>query len=517
MNFQRDGKSSIAERILDAFPSGSYAVSGLLRLLDIVETDSVPTAAVECKVQPRLLINPAFVKAHAATPEKLLMLVMHELHHVLLGHTTLFPRTTRVQNFIFDAVINGIVCRMFPRQVYTSFFSDLYSSERFPECLLRPPVGWYGKQGERPAALESVPENLRARVTEVHAALYQSTGASYQEVFDVLPVVLAAVGAGGTADGKVLQSKEIPLLGKHDEEINPSTGSSSQEVSDTTTSQLAEPQGSVAMDAGERCVSDIPLLGSHGNDATTDGQLETRSPILFDVVRDLVEQWPQPPDPIRGRSLADVLKSTTVCPRREPSNRAILRRLIRKVANAKGPGSVRELSDDRMGTFTPLPTMARRSLVLRALGTQTLLHPGTAPWRHRIPVGDKVRVYLDVSGSMEEVLTSLYGAVLDCQEMVFPTVHLFSTSVTDVTLAELRAGKCESTGGTAIDCVAEHMARNKVRRALIITDGWVGTPAGEHHDTLAKSRLAVAYLGNSTNQTDLEAVANHTTILKIGA
>ncbi|MEI6136277.1 MAG: hypothetical protein WCQ48_02520, partial [Chloroflexota bacterium] len=36
----------LAERILDAFPSGSYALSGLLRLLDIVETTSVPTAAV---------------------------------------------------------------------------------------------------------------------------------------------------------------------------------------------------------------------------------------------------------------------------------------------------------------------------------------------------------------------------------------------------------------------------------------------------------------------------------------
>jgi hypothetical protein len=38
---------------------------------------------------PRLLINPQFVEAHAATPERLLMLVMHELHHVLLGHTRL--------------------------------------------------------------------------------------------------------------------------------------------------------------------------------------------------------------------------------------------------------------------------------------------------------------------------------------------------------------------------------------------------------------------------------------------
>ena len=48
----------IAERILDAFPSGSYSLLALLRLLDIVETAEVDTAAVECTSMPRLLISP---------------------------------------------------------------------------------------------------------------------------------------------------------------------------------------------------------------------------------------------------------------------------------------------------------------------------------------------------------------------------------------------------------------------------------------------------------------------------
>ena len=116
-------ESSLADRILDCFPSGSYALGALLRLLDIVETDEVSTAAVECRVQPRLLINPSFVAQHADTPEKLLMLVMHELHHVLLGHTTFFGTTTPIKNFVFDAVINGLICRMFPQERYTAFLT----------------------------------------------------------------------------------------------------------------------------------------------------------------------------------------------------------------------------------------------------------------------------------------------------------------------------------------------------------------------------------------------------------
>ena len=134
--------ASIAERILDAFPSGSYGLLALLRLLDIAETGEVATAAVECTAMPRLLVNPAFVEAHAATPERLLMLIMHELHHVLLGHTRLFPRHTGADNLIFDAVINALLCRMFPSPEHTSFFTEFYSDKRFPECLLRPPSRW---------------------------------------------------------------------------------------------------------------------------------------------------------------------------------------------------------------------------------------------------------------------------------------------------------------------------------------------------------------------------------------
>jgi hypothetical protein len=59
-------------------------------------------------------------------------------------------------------------------------------------------------------------------------------------------------------------------------------------------------------------------------------------------------------------------------------------------------------------------------------------------------------------------------------------VHLFSTQVADISLGELRAGVCKSTGGTNIACVAAHMEANRVRRTLIVTDGWVGKPCGHY-------------------------------------
>jgi N-formylglutamate amidohydrolase len=114
---------------------------------------------------------------------------------------------------------------------------------------------------------------------------------------------------------------------------------------------------------------------------------------------------------------------------------------------------------------------------------------------------------------MNSVLTALYGAVIDCKDMVHSKVHLFSNKIADISLAQLRSGVCITTGGTDIECVAKHIDTHKVRRALFITDGWVGKPLGRHHDVLHQTKLAVAYMGESTNTADLATVANFTTVL----
>jgi len=166
---------------------------------------------------------------------------------------------------------------------------------------------------------------------------------------------------------------------------------------------------------------------------------------------------------------------------------------------------------------TPIPGLDRRSAVLRVLGHQPLLYTGEVPWRRTVRTGERVHVYLDVSGSMNAVKDALYGAVLDCREYVHPQVHLFSTKVADITLAELSRGVCKSTGGTDAACFAKHMADNRVRRALVITDGWVGAPRGRNRTTLNDAKLAVALLGRNTNASDLKDVTNFTATLPIGA
>ncbi len=442
-------ESSIADRILDCFPSGTYAIGALLQLMDIVETREIPTAAVECRMQPRLLINPDFVATRAETPEKLLMLVMHELHHVLLGHTRLFPCATKIDNLIFDAVINALLCRMFPNAAHTSFFTKFYDDGEFPACLLRPPTGW------TPSSYPIPPRALRGKrmrgIASVHQALYSETGATYRDVFDVLKLVLT-----------------------------------------------------------EGMVEAIVLLGDHARDGSVAGHLDGRSPLVFDTVRRIVERWPHPPDPIQGRSFADLLRSEHVTPERRLSNTTILLRLFRKIAVASAHGRGMPLAGTApFPVTTPIPTFDRRSVVLNALGSPSILH-GTEITNRRRTLSDQVHVYVDVSGSITgELKSALYGTVLGCREFVFPRVHLFSTEVADVTLGQLRNGECKSTGGTDIACVADHMRRNKVRRAVILTDGYVGWPKGADGCTLSQAMLGVALTPGASTRKDLQEVATH--------
>jgi len=449
--------SRIADRIFDCLPSGNYAVAALLRLFDIVETDRIETAGVECTAEPRLLVNPAFLDAEAATPEKLLMLVMHELHHVLLGHTTLFPRMTPVQNFVFDAVINGVISRMFPGREHVAMLTDFYSDRAFPECLLGPPADWNGRDvATLPPGISGLPRNARCHVEDVYRGLYSDTGVSYEEVYDVLPRVLV----GYDVDG-------VPLLGGHDVE---------------------------------------------GTDEAV-----SRSRLLVNAIRAIVEEWTQPPNPIRGRSLADMLQHLTVHSRLVPTNRAVLRHVMRRVADLSQSGRRFRMRGNRTVTAaSAIPSLDRRTLVLRALGCEPLLHGSTIDSAHRVPRGDRVHVYIDVSGSMEELREAVYGAVVDCAAFVHRRVHLFSTAVVDLGLPDLRRGMCATTGGTDIACVAAHLRTHDIHRAVIITDGWVGVPSGGDHATLSRTRLGVCYIGGTSNVNDLAGVAHVTAHLATG-
>ena len=131
-------EEKIVARILEVIPAHSFEMATFLSLFRVRFTDKTETACVTCGDSPELLLNKKFIEEHCKTDEHLFMLVMHELYHVILGHTRLFPRSTEVRNIVFDAVINAILFSLFPQPEFTSFFTGYYPPDKMPFALLRP-------------------------------------------------------------------------------------------------------------------------------------------------------------------------------------------------------------------------------------------------------------------------------------------------------------------------------------------------------------------------------------------
>lgn len=183
----------IKRRLFSVIPTSSLHMMEFLKLMDIrFAEEETKSAAVTCTSRPELLLNKAFVGAYCKTDEHLFMLVMHELYHIILGHTHLFKRHTDIDNIAFDAVINAILCRMFPGEEYVSFFTSINSDETFPGCILRP-IG-----NKTPLKYIPVLKNL----------YYTNTG-TYFEVYECITNELEEMLKNG-------QIKYV-LLGNHDD------------------------------------------------------------------------------------------------------------------------------------------------------------------------------------------------------------------------------------------------------------------------------------------------------------
>ncbi|HRO57747.1 MAG TPA: hypothetical protein PK177_01060 [Burkholderiaceae bacterium] len=156
----------------------------------------------------RLLINPDYVAAHCRSDDHLEMLVLHELYHVLLGHTRLYRRVKLAQNWAFDCLINAQLCRLFPHPRHTGFFVRLTADATGPALLLGPPAGWRpgGRELSGHAPSPRYGEGARAlRLHDAHWRLYAEESVTTEELYALLERI-------GRRDGELTG---LPLLGDH--------------------------------------------------------------------------------------------------------------------------------------------------------------------------------------------------------------------------------------------------------------------------------------------------------------
>lgn len=417
----------LCDRIWSAFPVTQPAFSKLLGLLEIKPSREVLSACVTFGSRSRLLINPDFVEQWCPTDRALVMLVLHELYHIALGHTRLWNRSTPALNWAFDAVINAQLCLLFPQPDWTALFRNSYPADAFPYALLRPPEGW-GSNDVR---------WLGGSLGAAHKALYTDTSLSYEALFAMLE-------RGGDESGL----------------------------------------GEEAFDIGR-------LIGSHGGgEGEQHDDAQALPPDILEEVRGIVSEWPMV-EVRSGRDRGDKTfreKLTLGKARREAV--ALIRRAVFRLADRDvGVIALPLLADIRTEGLLPYSTgQDRRAAVRLVAGEHSFFHRAQLDWQTRAR-GGRVHVFLDVSGSMGGLIGPLYAALLPLLDWIEPQIHLFSSHIADISHAQLRQGAWISDGGTDIHTVTHHILENGVKRALILTDGWVGNIPEAHLARLRRGRM----------------------------
>lgn len=419
--------SSLAARLIRCLPAATFEMETLCRLAGIKATVDIPTAAVECRQRPNLLLNPDFVAKHCQRDEHLFLLVMHELWHIILAHTRLYPRVTQIHNIAFDAIINAGLSRQFSDPEYRGFFEAINPADKFPGMLLRPPVGWPDDPQYPPD--EAMPPGTRALLERLYPPGNNQRSADplYEEILDLL--------------------RQAGM--------------------------------------GQECVVvfvDPVLLGDH-DDPEREAQV-LDSALMRDMLKDMLGKWPKLPIAIgrgagQGNKLLDW--ASDVQSTSENARRAFARTL-RRCLGPKAGGEKRKARSQISGMIgTGVLPNARDRMVSarRQLGTQGMLWNQQGEIRARVPEKpSKAHVYLDVSGSMMDMLPHLLGLLLPYVQNHQADVFQFSNYVEPMPLEDLRRGKLRSSGGTDINCVLTHAldATPRLRRALVLTDGYTGYP-----------------------------------------
>jgi hypothetical protein len=438
--------------VLDLALAAPLALGSCVAVSAIEWSDEVRSACVECAHRPRLLLNRPFVARHCTTRERLAMLVLHELSHISLGHTRLYPRPTPAHNIAFDAVINARLLQGFRRRgidpgPYAALLESLYDPGEEPLFLLRPPPGW----PDEPRYAAGAP----ARLGSIHQRLYEDADrVTYAEIVRALHDRARAAG-GGTDGGDLLDR----LLGGHGR----------------TEREAAALSGGRDHNAAAALGPTIAALGDAGHGQGWESRQE-ESLLTLDRHR-------------ADRRLEQALA-----------------KLLRRVFT-QGAAPVRRFHSIPRPSVAVDPSRDRRAggraLLARRFGAPPPLL--FASWvEERRPERTAALVYLDVSGSMEELLPRLHGALGSLQRLLAAEVFVFSGGVVRAPLGEFLRGAVRTTWGTDIAPVLEHAAahagaRRGSRRALVLTDGWFSPPPAALVTRLRQSgaalHLAVAGTG----------------------
>ena len=419
---------ALVEELVDENP---FAIRAVLRILGIEFTADVPTLAVTCEERPRMLVNLDFVREHCRTDAEVKALVCHEFLHVLLRHTEARKPFTRARHLALDAVINAIVHREHGVD-YSSMMSRYYADAPGLWRLLRPMNLSRGRrvlgQGRRPQELAGVGERL-GRALPRKAAGRRHRGAGHRDRVE---------------EPARRRGPRRPANGTGDDD-----------------SLAGTPFEGGAADADYN-----RLLGNHDDAGAR----------LPDALKDALDRalktmngsgiWRSP----KSRGVGGPPVEAVVSAANEPLERWRRRTLELLREHLLPDPRSRAMRDAPHAYRIPVLSPGDRRAFLRAQWSPFLPE---ALWQGAMPRREgTAQVYLDVSGSMNAEMPLVIALLGRLSGWIRRPFWAFSTVVAPAVIEQGQL-KAQTTGGTSMACVLEHVAKTRPAAAVVLTDGYV--------------------------------------------
>jgi len=403
---------SLLQELIDENP---FAIRAALRILKVEYTSSVPTLAVTCETQPRMLVNLDFLTAHAPEEAQTKAVVIHEFLHVLLRHTEGRQPLSPARHLAFDAVINAIIHRQYGER-YSSMMANYYANATGLQKLLRP------MNTEELLWVRRDPKSLPQW----------------------------AIAWKGLYDGRLV-ADDIESL-------------TESLISDALRpSQLRLPN---PFNLTGQVKADSSLLGNH-EDLGSDVEGE-----MGQAMEDAIKQmnghgiWRSPGERGIGGALMNTVFGGADTPilRWETRTLALIKRYLSPDKNS------RSLNDEPWIYRIPVLSPADRRAFLRAQWSPFLPE---ASWQgqRRVRSGT-AQVYLDVSGSMNAEMPAIIKLLNRMGRHIRRPFWAFSNSVHPAVIQKGQL-RTSTSGGTSMLCVLEHVAATRPDAAIVVTDGYI--------------------------------------------
>ncbi len=399
-----------------------FAVRAVLRICEVRFCETVPTLAVTCEHRPILLVNLEFVSRECCSDDEVKAVICHELLHLVLRHTETQTPITRAQHLAFDAVINAIIHRGHGAS-WSSMMSRYYAEETDLRRLLRPMnevEARVWEQHRNARGSERLPPWVYAWASLYEGRLVADDIAELAQSLST-PSRAGRIGIPSPFAGSTGLPEDIEhsLLGDH-----------------ASLGEPLDPRLAKALDEALRSMNGSGIWRgpkNRGVGANPYEALFTAKPSAA------LARW-------RREALA-VLRRHLMP---DPKSRILEARSEDRPLPVLSVGDRRAFLQARWSPFLPEATWSlerrRRS--------------GTA------------QVYLDVSGSMNAEMPELIALLQRLSGHIRRPFWAFSDEVAPATIKEGQL-VTQTSGGTSMACVLEHLALTRPESAVVVTDGYI--------------------------------------------